>query len=143
MKRLPSDRSRLLHASIALCAVALLLSPLAARSARELPSESSASFTIASVTPPPAETPFPKIYVERDPFAAPPEMVSSSRAEQSHVIVRAVASGAKASALIEEDGQTRLVSIGDRVDSSSVTSIDTGGIVLANGARVRLEEVQP
>lgn len=143
MRRLSPDRSRLLHAAIALCAVALLLSPLAARSARKFPLDVPAEVAIAPVTPMPHETPFPKIYVERDPFAPPPEMAASSQTERTRAIVRAVASGAKASALIEEDGRTRLVSIGDRVDESLVTAIDARGIVLANGARVRLEDLQP
>lgn len=143
MRRLSPDRSRLLHAAIASCAVALLLSPLAASSARNVPFDGAADVTIAPATPLPPETPFPKIYVERDPFAAPPEMAASSQTERTRAIVRAIASGAKASALIEEGGRTRLVSIGDRVDESQVTVIDAGGIVLANGARVRLEDVQP
>lgn len=143
MKHLPPERCRLLHAAIAVCALALLLSPLAARSARGLPRGVASSLSFAQLAPPPVETPFPKIYIERDPFAAPPSLAQTSQRQQTRATVRAIASGSKAAALIEEDGRTRLVSVGDRVDGSVVSAIDAKGIVLLDGARIRIEELQP
>lgn len=143
MKRLSSDRSGLLHVAIAFCAVAVLLSPLAARSARVSSSSPGTTVVLPPTMAMPAETPFPKIYVERDPFAAPSYMQTPSQAAQTRAVVRAVASGPRASALVEEDGQTRLVSVGDSVDGSAIVRIDARGIVLGNGARVRLEDLQP
>lgn len=138
MKKLSQKRWRMLQASIALCALALLLLPLAARSAKGVPADDADFKPIEVRTPPPAVTPFPRIYVERDPFAAPREIASDASPIQTRLTIRAIASGATQSAIVEEDGRTRLVSLGDRVDGSVVITIDAAGIALANGVRIRI-----
>lgn len=82
----------------------------------------------------------------RDPFArelpARPIAVSAiARAALtpgSTVAVLAVATGAAARALVTEDGATRVVSAGDRLDGILIASIGSAGIRLANGAFVGL-----
>lgn len=142
MSRLPSHRSGMLRAGGALCAVALLLLPLAARSARSLPSDEALK-PIEFGSPPPPATPFPHVYVERDPFEAPPGAWRETEGSRARAIVRAVASGARPAALVEEDGRTQLVSIGDRIDGIAVIAIDASGLVFADGTRLQIEKARP
>jgi hypothetical protein len=50
----------------------------------------------------------------------------------AHAVVRAVVTGAHPFALVESEGETRLVTLGDTVDGASVTAIAADGIHLAN-----------
>jgi hypothetical protein len=52
--------------------------------------------------------------------------------------VSAVAIGAHPEALIGDGGHTRLVTVGDRLDGTTVTTIDDGGVTLADGRRLVL-----
>lgn len=53
--------------------------------------------------------------------------------------VTAVATGAHPSALLEEAGQVRLVTVGDRVGAASVSRIDAGGVHLSDGSVLALQ----
>lgn len=133
MRRLPPERSNLLQGAVALCAFAALLAPLAVQLARGVRLETRTDAAFALPSPAPRETPFPTVYVERDPFY---QEGASRDASSAPVVVRAVASGPKAAALIEEGGRTRLVLVGDVVEGSRLVAIDDGGLLLASGARV-------
>ncbi len=175
-------RRQLFGLSAALCTIALLLMPLAARSAfapnvptgfrpnalrvaavataAKLPSivvtrdpfvaDKSDSQTLATASAPaqaPAIVGLRVTQGESMGFALPPNQGAgqgfpNALGPQS-TIVRAVVTGASARALIEENGDSRIVSIGDAVAGSRVVRIDRTGIGLADGSMVPLAKATP
>lgn len=164
----PLDNSARVHAlriAAALCAVPVLLVPIAARSSRSFVSGDSlpsGTFTHAAL---PIAGPVPAVRIERDPFAGdPPEpSVPASSVTNSTIVgmrvvqgqstgiavpqaaaVRAIATGANGTrALVEEGGETRIVSAGDIIDGSRIVEITAGAVVLSNGVRLQLAQVRP
>jgi hypothetical protein len=140
-----------LRLSAGLCAISLLLAPLAGRSALELRAEQ-AVFN-ERLNPPDVRVDDKAVVtVDRDPFAAPlqhpdaiavtPAPVSSGvPALPSTIEVRAVITGQMPHALIEEAGRTRVVQPGDSVAGASVVSIDAAGIRLNNGVLLAMPQV--
>lgn len=59
-------------------------------------------------------------------------------AASSDVHVSAIALGGRPSAIVESNGATRVVGVGDIVNGSTVTAIDSTGLFLANGRRADL-----
>jgi hypothetical protein len=57
--------------------------------------------------------------------------------------VRAIVTGASSRALIEENGETLVVGIGDVVTGSPIVSVDSSGIRLKNGTVFALTEERP
>lgn len=159
-------RRRLFVTSASLCTLSVLLVPVAGRSSIELPSERRASDMRLPLPQIENATPQPAIVIRRDPFAGNrTEPRGSNAAEavragsngvvglqvvQGHStgielpgerdVVRAVVSGsAGVRALVEDGDRARVVSIGDPLAGSTITSIDAHGIGLRNGAHLPLE----
>lgn len=162
-------RTRLLRAAIFLCAIALLLAPLAGRSSmvvQENAIAGSPSFeSHASIQSHSART----LTIERDPFVAPAAdrdqtqipssgvtgvvgmtvrqgdsmgYVVPGRSSESPaaVVVRAIVAGSNPSALIEDNGKPRVVQTGDLLDGGRILRIDRAGILLQNGRRLGIDE---
>jgi hypothetical protein len=57
--------------------------------------------------------------------------------------VTAIATGRDPSAIVEQNGSVRAVTIGDALDGSTVTAIEDDRIALANGRHLSLEPLDP
>jgi hypothetical protein len=129
------SRSALYRWSIALCSIALVLLPLAARSSIKPPG-SSATFELertAVVAPPDRR---PQLAFSRDPFE--PAVATESLQMVSVAIVRGVVLGERPQAIVDERGREKLVGIGSNVGTSHVLAIDPDGVILADGTFLRL-----
>jgi hypothetical protein len=149
-----------------LCSVPLLLAPLASRSAFETREERAVfveRFPASRIERPTSGS---EVKVARDPFASDAlrQTVASNTLAASpkagvvgmHVaqgqpigisiaglpVVRAIVSGSSPRALIEEQGRVRIVAAGDILAGSTVVRIAAGGIVLSNGASLKLAEAK-
>ena len=67
-------------------------------------------------------------------IALPPRHLSASR-------VTAIATGTEPAAVIEIGGEAQLLTIGDPLEGSTITTIDDDAVGLANGRRLSLEPV--
>jgi hypothetical protein len=104
--------------------------------------------------PPPAAAPPPLAVVvpDGDPFVprAPDDTATPAAAAAAAAalplaprapdgpIVRAIVTGDRPSALVDDGTATRLVGPGDRVAGATVTGIDANGIALDDGRRIAL-----
>lgn len=135
------------------CAIPVVVAPLAGRSARQLMPNSAAasdSFKLRSV-----RTPAPRAYVRitRDPFvpdkpinargSAPPNAPGNLAQRCTEPIVRGVAIGQRAQAIVACGGRIELISAGDRLNGSQVINITSSGVVLSGGTVLPLLEDSP
>ena len=126
-------RLRLLRASAGLCAVSLMLAPMAGRTSLGLRAERQA-FDRRVTEPPVLVRKSVRISLLRDPFRPQTEPAARQSAIVSTPLVRAVVTGRDTAALVEEAGTTRIVRAGDTVGGQLVTSIDAGGVHFESGA---------
>lgn len=139
-------RAWLLRVACAACSIALLLVPLVGRSAIELGRERGAQMPLFSTTIVKRTSYDVQSFARvRDPF-----IVDGVKTVRSPVIVpaakaavTAVITGTEARALIEENGNVRLVRVGDVISGSRVTAISRPGVRLANGAFLTLDGSAP
>jgi hypothetical protein len=111
----------------------------------------SPSSDASSVTPPRAVplAPAPQFPAAAMPLTAPSGMLTApSRpldqpARAFDPRVTAVVTGAHSSALLDEGGSTRLVTVGDRIGDDRIVAIDLDGVLLARGTLLRLTSLQP
>ncbi len=103
----------------------------------------------------------PELIVMRDPFGSASPPVPDDSADPlvlplpanrgaanvpqavfgDEPMVRAlITGGAAPRALLDENGQVRIVEIGDAVQGSAITAIDSAGILLKNGTRYALSQ---
>lgn len=146
-----ATRVRFLRLSAVLCAISLLLAPLAGRSALELRAER-AIFT-ERLNPPDLHVDDKKfVAVNRDPFAAPvqhsepvvatpPASSTSGPLVASTIGVLAIVSGREERALVDEGGRARVVQPGDTIAGARILSIDAVGIHLDNGVLLAMPQV--
>ena len=137
-----------------LCAIPLVLMPLAGRSSFEVAAERA---TFVQRFRAPEFRPFHmRAYrapaVLRDPFAIPVRAaahdVTGMRVVQgastgipvpaANVRVTAIVEGADARALVEENGAVRVVRRGDRLGAWIVRSVEPGGVRLTNGSFIAI-----
>lgn len=144
-------------ASIACFAAALVLMPSGARSqlgvGRRDPAAAAGPRVPAGITPiaPRNDAFAPRATLDDDePRAAvpsPPPLAPMPNAhpplarpaQRAPIRVTAVATGDHPTAIIAEGGASRVVTIGDRVDGSTIGAIDDDAVVLADGRRLSLE----
>jgi hypothetical protein len=151
------DKRPLFAAAALLCyAAAIILAPTGARS--QLDSRARvADVAEARVEPaPPAIAPerdafAPRASVEDDPPPVPPAAPAQlPRLPVSHLApapapsavashLAAIVTGTHPTAIVDSAEGSRLVSIGDALDGSTVVEIATDAVVLANGKRLTLE----
>jgi hypothetical protein len=79
----------------------------------------------------PSPPPLPPMANVHPAFARP--------ATRAPVRVAAVATGIHPTAIVDEGGTPRVVTIGDRLDDSTVSAIDDDAVELADGRRFSLE----
>jgi hypothetical protein len=142
-------------ASLACFAAALLLMPAGARSQLDVRSRDPIADTTPRLeAPPPPVAPerdafAPRASVDEDPHpsapALPPGPVRFSRPAivmpppLSPSRVTAIATGTRPTAIVESGGTSRVVTIGDAIDGSTIETIDEGTVVLVNGRHLSLE----
>jgi hypothetical protein len=149
-------RRRMLLLAAVLCAVPMLLLPLAGRSAFEVADERTAFVQRFPQHATPSKTAERALNVARDPFVADAPAAVAGGVVGMHVVqgasmgisvpdapeVRAIVSGSSPRALIEQSGRVRVVAPGDALSGSTIVRIDGGGLLLKNGTRVRVTEPQ-
>lgn len=142
-------RRRIFGAAAMLCAVPVLLAPLAGRSSFELREEREA-FQRRFAVPHVSANVLPAPVIARDPFvpqASETETVhvaAGTLMKAAHaVVVRAIVSGPSPRALIEEEGRVRIVAAGDMVRGARVMRIGESAILLSDHAILTLEERMP
>lgn len=122
------------------CAFALVCAAAGAATGDGESTRGAAAARTAVVSRIPA-APIVPIGVVRDPFVAD-EMSATAAPKRAarwdSVVVRAVALGENARALIDDGGSERIVAAGDLVLGSRVAAIVPGGLVLTNGSRLPL-----
>jgi hypothetical protein len=155
-------RRKLLACSAMICAVPVLLAPLAARSEFELPAEKAAFNGHFSVPRLPVIVYSRPVSAARDPFI-PDAPASGNRGDASLPfaagggiagrrvvqgqpigfevpVVRAIVTGLSPRALVEEDRQVRVVGVGDPIDGSRIVAIGANGVLLKNGMVLAVTE---
>lgn len=148
-----SQRRRMLRWSVAACAIAILLVPLAALPGPEFSDVQNASAGV-QVPDVPEKLAYPALDVRHDPFARPtqgpsiddddPDFVLPPNAGiASEPVVRAVVVGPDPKALVEIDGQARIVGIGTHLGAESIAGITTQGVTLDDGERLPLDASRP
>jgi hypothetical protein len=166
-----AERRALLRWSVSLCAGAILLAPLAARSSIEISAEhelGARDFQLPAIS---SESPSRgRLSLRRDPFSADPAPVSNASVGphvragallgivlppnsgapsgvpapmDSSATVAAIITGDRAQALVYQGERSRIVSVGDRLEGRKVTLISSDGIHLDDGSIRRLSETQP
>ncbi len=156
------SRCRLLAGAAVLCAVPMLLIPLAGRSAFEVNDEQFAFVQRFKQLPRDIAAPKTSVKIARDPFLGdlsgqiPIETrvggdtrVVGMRVVQgapmgidvpNAVTVRAIVSGKPPRALVEVSGHVRVVGPGDALAGSMIRRIDRSGVLLQNGVLLMLAE---
>lgn len=161
-------RNRLLKAAVFLCAIGLLLAPLAGRSSMPLQAHRITGRQLLDPQTPAQKSSSQSVAIDRDPFAVPPGDVEKPAAAQSgaagvvgmtvhqgdamgyavpgrstelsgSIVVRAIVSGSNPSALVEESGKPRVVQIGDALGGVAISGIDRDGVLLQDGRRFAIE----
>jgi hypothetical protein len=132
------QRASLLRASMMLCSISVLVLPLSATYSYAASARESGAGHRYVATFAPESPSFPPLIVVRDPFV--PNPIQTTLANGSPAIVRAVITGQAPRALIESNGATRVVGIGDRIGALHITAIDAGGVTLENGAKLAVPE---
>lgn len=145
-------RRKLFTFSAAICAVPMMLAPIAARSSFQLAREQSAFTARFNLPAVPAPWKTAAVNVSRDPFIPERPYVSASDGVRetppaaggfASPAVRAVVTGPSPHALVDENGNVRVVSVGDLVAGSQVLAIDRTGIRLKNGTVLALAGDMP
>ncbi|HEY8314827.1 MAG TPA: hypothetical protein VIG51_11765 [Candidatus Baltobacteraceae bacterium] len=158
----PIDRRRRVQCvrlSVVLCASALLLAPLAGQGSIEIGNHDS-GYGVSLQEPRPPVTVHPaSLEVNRDPFVAdrpafalepvpippseaalPPNrgaagviLPATAFSPVGSIAVRAIISGPRARALVEDNGVVRVVGAGDTVGGRRIRRIDNLGVMLSSG----------
>lgn len=129
-------RVRMLRLSAFLCAASLLLAPMAGRTSLGLSAERDA-FDRRAPAPAAMTRKTVRVSLLRDPFGPRNEAAQSETAGMaapSLPVVRAVATGRDAVALVDDAGTTRIVRTGDMVAGHIVIGIDARGVHFETGA---------
>lgn len=139
-------RRRLLCYSALLCAAPLFLAPLAGRSSFELRDEQAAyDRRFRAVAELKASS--MAVSVARDPFVPDTPRGNGMRVMQGRpiefiaplkTVVRAIVTGPAPRALVEDNGQARIVGAGDELGGVKVLRIDRSGVRLQNGVLLML-----
>jgi hypothetical protein len=149
-------RRNALRVSVTLCTVAMLLLPLAASPQSGATATSGPEGAIALPAIPPPLT-YPDVTVRHDPFDRPAValvdadggvlpagfVLPPNAGIASPPRVDAVILGTEPKALVEVDGRSVIVSVGTKIEGSSVVGIDSQGIDLENGERLVFASPQP
>lgn len=155
MRHIPSSRSACACAALLCFAAAFVLTPTGVRS--QLTAAPDASpLAQPAISPPPilAVVPqrdayMPRVRVGDDPpagserarvlpavprdLAPRPQIAATAGAR-----VTAIAIGAQSSAIVDVDGTSHVVSVGDRISHARVTAIESTAVDLDNGTRLQL-----
>jgi hypothetical protein len=131
------------------CAVPIVLMPIAGRSSFELAREQAAFNARFNAPVVPARWKTADVRISRDPFVPehsvlPHEdeqtasVTSTANAAFEAAVVRAVVTAPARRALVDENGSVRIVAVGDSVAGSPVVAIERSGIRLQSGQVLRL-----
>jgi hypothetical protein len=156
-----------LRRAVAAAAIACFIGAVALTPS-EVRSRLRAATAGATLPPPARLAPLAIVVPERDPFAARATDDDASASHDPHPassfplafmrvgplppnagaaafplagatpVVRAIALGTNPSALVDEGGGTHLVAAGDRLGTTTIATIDAGGVTLADGRRMPL-----
>jgi hypothetical protein len=106
----------------------------------------------APLPSPPAKLTFPVLTVERDPFVPDPvavnqgvvRMAADAPATAVHApILRAVIVGDPTRALVDVNGDIRVVGVGDRIGDLVIDRVTSEAVVLSDGSQLELEGSRP
>jgi hypothetical protein len=154
-----SKRALLGAAALACYATAIVLAPSDVRSQLAVgrgagPAEGSrpAETPLTAVAPrgdafaPRAEVDEDRAALAGPPALAPRRLLGQwplQRDAMPATRVTAIATGALPSAIVESGGTAHVVTVGDALDGSQITSIDATSLTLANSRRLSLEAAAP
>jgi hypothetical protein len=150
----PAKRFFLIASALACFAAAGFLTPSDVRSQLDVRAHNGEDASPAPIEAPPAaiapagDAFAPRATLDEEPRPAPgralpalppvPARVPIRPRPTSLLSVTAIATGADPTAIVEEGGSVRVVTIGDALDGSAVTAITDAGVVLADGRRLTL-----
>lgn len=152
-----NQRRSITRASLATCIVSLLLLPLAVPPRTSAGTAQGILGTMRVLPEIPSPLTYPVLTIRHNPFmraalpiaggdegALPPDFVlppNAGIASPPHL--KALILGFSPKALIEVEGQTAIVGIGMRLEGAAIVRIDSRGVELDNGERLRLEARRP
>lgn len=129
------ERARLLRASAALCATAMLLLPIAAHSSLGVAQTGPDVAVVAVPTVAPRLRSARAAERVRDPFRP---LVQDEEGTSVRATLLAYASGARPIALVDANGRTRVLMVGAVAFGSRVTYVDSTVVRLADGRSLAL-----
>ena len=150
----PGKRSFLIASALACFAAAGVLTPSDVRSQLDVRAHNGEDASPAPIDAPPAaiapagDAFAPRATLDEEARPAPARALPMLPPVAAHVAIRprltprlsvtAVATGADPTAIVEEAGSVRIVTIGDTLDGSTVAAIGDAGVVLADGRRLTI-----
>jgi hypothetical protein len=126
-----AERTRLLRASAVVCAMAILLLPIAAQSSRTIEPALSGAAPFVVPTVPPAIARAPLSGSVRDPFRPTVDDGGGDRAISP--VLLAFADGVRPVALVEIDGRAEAIEAGGQAFGSRVVYVDAKTVRLTDG----------